>query len=191
MSHKFVKCLTHFKTVLEGYCFFPVGSETRYNLDFVKAELTKRLATISKRQTNKDSKVVPIKWWRALDVLKLYQKENNNFVSKENLFEMISEFGFSSLGDTNELLSFLHKRNEVIVFEEIDILEDFMVLNKTFLYFCAYQLINRRYITKSLNDKLIRSRIREEALRNDYIMFPTKKLLSRDLIEFIWKNNNH
>ena len=93
MPHKFVKYLTCVKTGLEGYCFFPVDSETRYNFDFVKAELTKGLATISKRQTSKDSKGVPIKWLRALDVLKLFQKENNNFVWKEKLFEMISEFG--------------------------------------------------------------------------------------------------
>lgn len=192
LKHKFLKRLVRCKSQSKEYLsFFPVDSLENTNIEGLRSEIFKRLVKTSKKTTEM-TRNVPIKYLRAQDVLLSWKKTaGNNFITKEELLKKVSEFGFKNVEELTGLLKYLRRKNEIIMFPQVELLKNFIVVNKSFLYFCMYQILNRRYLNKMFTKRDILADLRENDLSQDLKVFKSKKLISRRLIEFVWRSNNH
>jgi len=157
--------------------FFPIDNKDQTGIGYLRSVIENVL-----RQDNANAEEIPVSWLLLLDEM-LLSRRNRNYLHYSMVKDIAKRNGILAATELDQILTLFHDRGMVVHLTSTEALKSIVTINPQWLINCLSSVIRDASLHPFEIDE-----IHNLGLEKDVELLFHQALASRDILEYVWKN---
>uniref|UniRef100_A0A6S7ZPH3 non-specific serine/threonine protein kinase n=1 Tax=Aplanochytrium stocchinoi TaxID=215587 RepID=A0A6S7ZPH3_9STRA len=161
----------------DRFVYFPIDNSSGNGIDYLRYQIEN--VTLEQEYVSRE---VSLRWIRCLD--RMLAKKNKAWVKMKNVKSVVKQYGITSAEELDEMLRFYHELGVLLHLTNTAVLTDIVVIRPQWLINALCMIVRDEHVHKFDMDEM-----ENVGLLDDVKSLLADGLASRDLIEYIWRDD--